>query len=145
MFSAPIWTKTENLRAEAQITTLAARINYMAANFVVKMSTQRDHPDHALTALYRHHEGHRGQGKWIEKAASILTEHGVRWQDVLAATAPTQAHERPPWTPPPMKMIINPPPCRKQACVTALLRQHGLQNIHEVCIQTQRHTTQTDR
>ncbi|MPC70145.1 hypothetical protein E2C01_064384 [Portunus trituberculatus] len=67
----PIWTKTDNPRGEAQVSTLVDRVEHLTANFLIRTYTRDDHRDYAHQALLRHHEGRRGQGKWITKAASI--------------------------------------------------------------------------
>ena len=63
VFGTPRWTKTVNLRTDAQVPTLAERIKHTTANFIIKESLRDDHPDHVHTALLRHHEGQRGQDK----------------------------------------------------------------------------------
>ena len=130
VLGAPRWTKTDNLRALTHMPSLYERIKSMTATFTMKTSMRTDHPDHVFTALRHHHEGRRGQGKWISTAASNLRDFGISWEDVRAAAFPHQARSSP-WTQLPMKTIIKPPRLKKASSVTAELQQHALQSIHE--------------
>ncbi|XP_045108585.1 uncharacterized protein LOC123503146 [Portunus trituberculatus] len=84
VLGAPKWTKTENLRAEAQVPSLADRVKYMTANLTLKTSVRADHPDNVHALLQRHHEEHRGGGRWITSAAAALCAHGVSWEETAA-------------------------------------------------------------
>ena len=128
---APKWTKTENLRAEAEVSTLASRIEHITANFLIKTCARDDHHDHVHCALLRHHEGQGGQGKWITKAAGILSDFGVTWDDVRAAVPPQEPQPCTPWQQTPIKTTVTPLHRKKQECITAEMRQQGLQSIHE--------------
>lgn len=129
---APKWTKTDNLRAVTQVPTLTDRINYVTVNFLIRTCVHDDHQDHVYTALLRHHEGRgRGQGKWINKAAALMNDYTVTWQDMRDATVPPHTQMSPPWEKPPITTTVVPLPRKKKDSIQAEARQQGLQSIHE--------------
>ena len=110
--------------------TLAERIKHTTANFIIRASLRDDYPDHVHTALQRHQEGQRGQGKWITKIAATLHDLGVTWNEVRAAAVPRETHTNPPWRQQPHTTISS-LRRKKQDIVKAELRQYRLQSIHE--------------
>ena len=127
---APKWTKTENLRAEAQVPTLTERINYLTMHFLIRTCVRDDQPDHVYTALLQHHEGRGRQGKWISKAAALMNDYGITWEDVTAASVPHEALMSPPWEKTPFTTAVL-SLRRKKDSIQAEARQQGLQSIHE--------------
>ncbi|XP_045139251.1 uncharacterized protein LOC123520753 [Portunus trituberculatus] len=131
VLGAPKWTKTENLRAEAQVPSLADRVKYMTANLTLKTSVRADHPDNVHALLHRHHEEHRGGGRWITSAAAALCAHGVSWEEVRHASATQATPNRPPWEEPPLCTTVRLPRQKKKDLSNAELRQQGLQAVYE--------------
>ena len=131
VLGAPKWSKTQSLRAEAQVPTLTDRVRYMAANLALKTAVRADHPDDVHRLLHRHHEDHRGGGRWINKAAAALCAHGVSWEEVREASVTQVTPTRPPWGEPSLCSIIRPPRRRKRELSDAELHQEGLQTIYE--------------
>ncbi|KAG0717925.1 RNA-directed DNA polymerase from mobile element jockey [Chionoecetes opilio] len=132
ILGAPKWTKTENMRAETQVSSLTARLKVMTANFLIKSYIRADHPDEVHTQLHNHHEGHRGQGRWLKTAIETLQHSGVAWEAINTAVIPLERNATAPWEATLITTVVRPPRRKKRDCLPVELRQEGLQNIQGV-------------
>lgn len=121
----PKLAKTNNLRAEAQVSTMVDITEHVSANFLIRTCIRDSHHDHLHCA---HHEGQRGQGKWITKAATILNGFGVTWSDLRTVLLSQEPQACPPWHRTPFQVSITTLDRKKRECIPAETRQQGLQS-----------------
>ncbi|KAG0707418.1 Gag-Pol polyprotein [Chionoecetes opilio] len=86
----------------------------------------------AETQLHNHHEGHRGQGRWLKTAIETLQHSGVAWEAINTAVIPLERNATAPWEATLITTVVRPPRRKKRDCLPVELRQEGLQNIQGV-------------